>query len=72
MDTAQKIPLSVVIIAKNEEQKLPDCLKSVAWAREIIVVDDESSDRTVEIARTHEARVINRKMDIEVYRHNHR
>ena len=65
MDTAQKIPLSVVIIAKNEEQKLPDCLESVRWAKEIIVVDDESTDRTVEIAKRYTDKVIPKKMDIE-------
>jgi glycosyltransferase involved in cell wall biosynthesis len=37
----------------------------VGWADEIIVVDDESTDRTVEIARRHSAKVFRRKMDIE-------
>jgi len=43
--------ISVVIIAGNEENNIEDCLKSVAWADEIVVVDSESADRTVEIAR---------------------
>ncbi|MFH1996763.1 MAG: glycosyltransferase, partial [Candidatus Omnitrophota bacterium] len=34
-----KVPVSVVIIAKNEEDTIADCLKSVAWADEVIVVD---------------------------------
>jgi len=42
--------ISVIIIAGNEESNIEDCLKSVAWADEIIVVDSESADRTVEIA----------------------
>ena len=43
--------VSVNIICKNEEQNIEDCLKSVLWADEIIVVDGESTDKTVEIAR---------------------
>lgn len=44
--------LSVVTITKNEEAHLPRALRSVRdWADEIIVVDSESTDRTVEIAR---------------------
>ncbi|HTX51926.1 MAG TPA: glycosyltransferase family 2 protein [Candidatus Baltobacteraceae bacterium] len=43
-------PLSVAIVALNEERKLPACLASVAWADEIIVCDSGSNDRTREIA----------------------
>ena len=43
--------LSVTIIAWNEEQRLRACLESVAWADEIIVVDAESTDKTVQCAR---------------------
>jgi glycosyltransferase involved in cell wall biosynthesis len=43
--------ISVIIIAGNEENNIEDCLKSVVWADEIIVVDSESADRTVEIAK---------------------
>ena len=40
------------MITKNEEDNIGDCLKSVhGWADEIIIVDDESTDRTVEIAK---------------------
>ncbi len=46
-----KEPLSVVILVKNEEERLANTLESVRWADEIIVVDDQSTDRTVEIAR---------------------
>lgn len=44
--------LSVTIITKNEEERIRACLESIAWAQEIVVVDAESTDRTVEIART--------------------
>ena len=61
-----KIPLSVVIITKNEEKNIQDCLLSVLrWVDEIIVVDDESSDNTCEIAKKYADKIIKRKMDIE-------
>ena len=61
-----KVPVSVVIISKNEEEHIANCIKSVQnWADEIIVVDDESTDRTVEIAKSLGAKVFTRKMDIE-------
>ena len=43
--------LSVTVITLNEEDALRRCLESVAWADEIVVVDAESSDKTVEVAR---------------------
>jgi glycosyltransferase involved in cell wall biosynthesis len=49
--TSAKLPLSVAIITKNEEERLPECLASVFFAAEIVVVDSGSTDRTVEIAR---------------------
>jgi glycosyltransferase involved in cell wall biosynthesis len=46
--------LSVVILTYNEEVNLPQALDSVCgWARRIFVVDSFSTDRTVEIARSH-------------------
>jgi len=47
----EKIPLSVAIITKDEAANLPGCLKSVAFARQIVVVDSGSADGTLEIAR---------------------
>ncbi|BCK88805.1 hypothetical protein MIZ01_2611 [Sideroxyarcus emersonii] len=43
--------LSVIIITKNEAANIRDCLQSVAWADELIVVDSASSDDTADIAR---------------------
>ncbi|TVQ34681.1 MAG: glycosyltransferase [Wenzhouxiangella sp.] len=46
--------LSVIIICKNEADRIGRCLESVAgWADEVIVLDSGSSDATVEIARRH-------------------
>lgn len=50
--------LSIAIITLNEERNLPDCLASVAFADEIVVVDGGSHDRTCDIARAAGARVI--------------
>jgi len=58
--------LSVVVLTKNEERNIKDCLESVSgWVDEIIVLDDESADKTVEIAGKYGAKIIHRKMDVE-------
>ena len=49
--------LSVTIIAWNEEERLRACLDSVSWADEIVVVDAESTDKTVQLAREFTDRV---------------
>jgi len=49
--------LSVAIITKNEEGNLARTLASVQFADEIIVLDSASTDRTVEIARSFNAKV---------------
>lgn len=49
--------LSVVLIVKNEANNIDDCLASVAWADELVVLDSGSSDDTVARARAHGARV---------------
>ena len=43
--------LSVIIITKNEAHDIRDCLNSVVWADEIIVLDSGSTDETLKIAR---------------------
>ena len=53
-----KTRLSVAIITLNEERNLAECLASVAFADEIVVVDGGSQDRTCEIARAAGASVI--------------
>ncbi len=55
--------LSVVVITFNEERNIERCLRSVQWADEIIVVDAFSTDRTVELCRHLNARVIQRSWE---------
>lgn len=57
--------LSVVILTKNEENNILDCLESVKDAGEIIVVDDYSEDRTLEIVKKfdNEIRILKRAVD---------
>lgn len=49
--------LTCLVITKNEEANIQDCLRTVQWATERLVVDAESRDRTVELARSSGATV---------------
>lgn len=44
--------LSVIIVTKNEEKNIKDCLASLSWANEIIIADNDSTDGTSKIAKT--------------------
>src|SRR5262249_24983605 len=52
--------LSALVICQDEERHIAECLESVAWCDEIVVVDSGSSDRTLELARKHATRVLQR------------
>lgn len=55
--------VSILILTLNEEMNVPDCLQSVRWSDDIVVLDSFSSDRTVEVAEARGARVVQRKFD---------
>ena len=55
--------ISVIIPTFNEENYIDDCLVSISFANQIIVVDSFSNDRTVEIAKKYKCDVIERKFD---------
>jgi len=54
--------ISVVVITKNESDRIERFLKSAAWADEVIVVDDESTDNTRQICEEFGAKVIVNKI----------
>jgi glycosyltransferase involved in cell wall biosynthesis len=54
----KKLDISSVVITCNEERNIRRCLESLAWTREIVVVDSSSTDATIEIAREYTDRVI--------------
>ncbi len=53
-----KTKISAIIITKNEAKNIEDCLKSLSFADEIVVVDDFSEDETEEICKRYNARFI--------------
>lgn len=55
--------ITAIIIAKNEEDLIVDCLESVEFCDQIIVVDNGSTDRTAEVAKKHKAEVFGIKTD---------
>jgi glycosyltransferase involved in cell wall biosynthesis len=50
--------LSVIVLTKNEEDRIKACLESVKWADEIIVVDSGSTDKTIEIIGKYTDKII--------------
>ena len=54
---------SVLILTLNEEQNLPDCIASVKWCDDIVVLDSLSTDRTVELAKATGVRLYQRRFD---------
>lgn len=57
----KKSKISFVIIAHNEEQNIVSCLESISWADEIILVDCESTDQTVKLAKKYTEKIFLRK-----------
>ena len=55
---ANALPVTVIIPARNEAENLPRCLASVARCAEVYVIDSNSTDATVEIARSFGAKVV--------------
>jgi len=55
--------ISAVIISKNEETNIAECLKSISWVNEIILVDAESTDKTVALAKNFTSKIIINKWE---------
>ncbi len=52
-----KLPVSVIIAVRNEGKNLPRCLEALRDVGELYVIDSQSTDETIEIARSHGAEV---------------
>lgn len=55
--------ISAIILTKNEEQNIEKCIQSIKWCDEIILIDDNSSDKTVEIAKKYKAAIFSRSLN---------
>ncbi len=56
------LPISVILLTLNEEENLPGALENLReWAQEVFIVDSLSTDRTVDIALEHGARIVQRR-----------
>ncbi|HEY4249961.1 MAG TPA: glycosyltransferase family 2 protein [Roseomonas sp.] len=62
--------LSCLIVARNEEVRLPDCLASLAFADEVVVVLDRTTDASAAIAQAAGARVLDGAWEMEGARRN--
>jgi glycosyltransferase involved in cell wall biosynthesis len=56
--STEKLPVSVIVAARNEEKNLPRCLESLRDMGEVYVIDSESTDATPEIARSFGAKLV--------------
>jgi glycosyltransferase involved in cell wall biosynthesis len=52
------VPVSVIVPIRNEAGNLPRCLASICWADDVFVVDSQSTDGSIDIARQHGAQVV--------------
>jgi glycosyltransferase involved in cell wall biosynthesis len=55
---ASLLPVSVIVAARNEARNLPRCLRALLGFAEVFVIDSQSADATVEVARNHGAQVV--------------
>ena len=58
--SGNQLPISLVIIAKDEAENIERCIKSAPWVSEVVVVENGSTDDTVKIATKLGARVIHK------------
>ena len=58
ISTATRLPVSVIVAARNEEKNLPRCLEALREAGEVYVIDSQSTDATPAIAGSFGAKVV--------------
>lgn len=59
----EKTNLSIVVLTHNDELKIVDCLERLGFADEILVIDDNSYDRTSDLAKQFTSRIYKRKLE---------
>jgi glycosyltransferase involved in cell wall biosynthesis len=57
------VAISILILTKNEQKDLPQCLESVSWSDDVVVYDSFSTDETLQVAERFGARVVQRRFD---------
>lgn len=55
--------ISAVVLTKNEENNIVDCLESLSFCSEIIIIDDNSTDRTLELSKNFQVKVLKRDLN---------
>lgn len=55
--------ITAVILTKNEEKHIVECIQGLSFCKEVIVIDDSSSDKTVALAKKHGAIVHSRNLN---------
>jgi hypothetical protein len=58
--------LTAIIVAKNEEERIEDCLKSLLWTDRILVLDNGSTDNTAEVCRRYTRWVVPHELPPEI------
>lgn len=58
-----KSTLSIIVLTHNDEVRIVDCLENLGFAEELIVVDDNSNDRTVDLVRNYTNQIYVRGLD---------
>ncbi|GAB6137357.1 glycosyltransferase family 2 protein [Halanaerobaculum tunisiense] len=57
------VSIGVLVLTYNEEENIADCLESVSWVDELVVVDSYSQDDTLELAREYTSDIYQREFD---------
>ena len=65
------VDLSVLLIVRNEEKQLEQCLKTIKFAEEIVVVLDKCTDNSKKIAKKYKNKIYEGSWDIEGKRRNY-
>jgi len=63
--------ISIIILTQDEAANLPECLKSISWCDDIVVIDSGSSDDTIRIAERAGCQILRRKFDNFGEQRNH-